>query len=519
MKKLIALCLVIVSLIASINVIHKKGYVFGNQIASKSSSVYGDFLAANFAQSTGQAEYAVEFIESAIAKEPENQDLLKRSYGLFIYNGEFEKAVEQSNRQIEMDKQAAAQKKKVEINANPYLIASIDAFKNKKYSRAVEILTPILATSYEPKSHIDGVILPMIAAWSNVAQKKFPEAFKVIDGITSTYMLSVFSYHRALINDVANGKPVEIKGKKYEAETLARDLISELFSEVGKYSLTEKNYEEAVIYFRFSDFLEGSAADKTLLATAFEAQGKFANAIKVLEGIDDKSEFYNDTQIAIALDKFRLKEYDSAKSTLQKVAKTESHKYKALLVLAGIEMEQKQYQSAIDRINEALNGVTTPKEEHGAAYFNLGISYDKLSKWEEAESNLQKALELQPQNPEFLNYLAYSWIIRGKNVEQSKKMLEQAVINSGGAGHILDSYGWALFKIGDYKKALPFLEQASNQMAYNPVINEHLGDIYWKLNRKKEAQFQWKKALENYKPEFEEIDLQELKRKAEQGLN
>jgi tetratricopeptide (TPR) repeat protein len=519
MKRIAALSLVIASMIVSVKFVHKNGYSIGEKPMDESSSVYGDFLASKYAQNVGEADYAVNFIESALAKEPDNIELLKRSYGVFIYNGEFEKALEQSKRQIELDKQALAAKQKVEFNPNPYLILALDSFKNRKYEQVTETLKPILNSGKEPTSHIDGVILPMIAAWSNVAQKKFPEAFKVIDGITSTYMLSVFSYHRALINDIANNKPVEIAGKKYDAESLARDLISELFSEVGKYSLTEKNFEEAVIYFRFADYLEAGDDIKALLAGSFEAQGKYENAIKVLSTTDEDSIVYNDAQIAIAIDYFRLKNVSEAEKILNKVSKVELYKYKAMLVLAGLKMESKDYKSAIETINTALKDLKSVTPEVAPAYFNLGLCYDKLGNWEQAEINLQKALELQPQNPEFLNYLAYSWIIKGKNIEKSKQMLEQAVINSGGAGHILDSYGWALFTLGEYKKAVTFLEQASAQMAYNPVINEHLGDVYWKLGRKKEAEFQWKKALENYKPEFEEIDYQELKRKATQGLN
>jgi tetratricopeptide (TPR) repeat protein len=520
MKRVTALLLILASLIVSVNVVHKTGFAIGSVKTDEvASSMYGDFLAAKFAQSTGKAEYAVEFIESAIAKEPENKELLKRSYGLFVYNGEFEKAIDQANRQIEMDKQAIAKKQKFEFNPNAYLIASVKAFKDKKYSTATEILKPILASGAEPTSHIDGVILPMIAAWSNVADKKFPEAFKVIDGITSSYMLSVFSYHRAIINDIANNKPVVVEGKKYEPEALARELISELFTEVGKYSFTEKNLEEAVIYFRFADFLDGGDEVKTLLASAFEAQEKFENAIAVLQTVPKSSKIYNDAQIAIAIDYFKIKNIAEAEKTLNEVAAEDGYNYKASLVLAGLKMEQKNFEESVKIINAALENIEKITPDQAPAYFNLGICHDKLGKWDDAEKNLQKALELQPQNPEFLNYLAYSWIIRGKNIDQSKKMLEQAVINSGGAGHILDSYGWALYKLGEYKKALSFLEQASAQMPYNPVINEHLGDTYWKLDRKKEAQFQWKRALENYKPEFEEIDLPELKRKADQGMN
>ncbi len=100
-------------------------------------------------------------------------------------------------------------------------------------------------------------------------------------------------------------------------------------------------------------------------------------------------------------------------------------------------------------------------------------------------------------------------------------MLEAAVIRSGGAPHILDSYGWALFKLGYYKEAIPFLEQASNGMSYSTVINDHLGDVYWKAGRKREAKFQWKKALDAFDKDQDltpEITKEQLQKKIDSGL-
>lgn len=522
MKKITSLLLVIASLILSVNIVHKQDYSLGEKPVLSvvpDNSIYGDYLASSYAQKQGETKYAIQFIESALAKEPDNKELLNRSYGIFVYNGDFAKAINHASRQIKEDKELLEKNKKAKVNVNAYLLSSVNSFKNKKYAEVVSTLQPIIDPAREPDSHVDGVMLPMIAAWSNVAAGNYPAAFKVIDGITSNYMLSVFSYHRALINDMANKKPVTINGVKYDNVTLAHALIPDIFTEIGRYSMGEKNYEEAVIYFRLADYLGGGDDVKVLLATAFEIEGKFKPAKDVLLTIPETSKIYNDAQIAIALNNFRLKETTQAEKVLNQVATNKDYSYKALLVLAGIKMEDKKYQEAIDILTKALAGVQQETSENGIAYFNLGISYDKLDKWSEAEANLEKALKLQPKNPEFLNYLAYSWIVKNKNVDKAKKMLEAAVINSGGAGHILDSYGWALYSLGEFKKALPFLEQASNQLPYNPVINDHLGDVYWKLGRKKEAEFQWKRALENYRTEYEELNLSKLKYKVKHGMD
>ncbi len=182
-------------------------------------------------------------------------------------------------------------------------------------------------------------------------------------------------------------------------------------------------------------------------------------------------------------------------------------------------MGKKDYEQTIKYYEVAEKLIDKFTQGNWNLYFNLGVAYDKKGDWDKAEYNLKKAVQIDPENPEILNYLAYSWIIKNENVNQARSMLEAAVIKSGGAPHILDSYGWALYALGFYSEALPFLEQAGLAMPYNSVINSHLGDLYWKLGRRKEAQYQWKKARDYYDSEnSDEIKLEEIKKKIDKGL-
>jgi Flp pilus assembly protein TadD len=127
--------------------------------------------------------------------------------------------------------------------------------------------------------------------------------------------------------------------------------------------------------------------------------------------------------------------------------------------------------------------------------FIRALSYDKMGRWDAAEADLQAALKLQPDEPELLNYLGYSWIDRGERLKEAMGMVERAVAQNPRSGAIVDSLGWAHYRLGDYKKAVEKLEQAVELEAGDPEINDHLGDAYWKAGRRDEAVFQWRRVL------------------------
>ena len=94
-----------------------------------------------------------------------------------------------------------------------------------------------------------------------------------------------------------------------------------------------------------------------------------------------------------------------------------------------------------------------------------------------------------------LNYLAYSWVELGQNLPEARRMLERAVELRPNDGNIADSLGWALFKLGDIPGAVRWLEKAVELESQSSVINDHLGDAYWAQGRRREALFQWRRAL------------------------
>jgi Flp pilus assembly protein TadD len=144
-----------------------------------------------------------------------------------------------------------------------------------------------------------------------------------------------------------------------------------------------------------------------------------------------------------------------------------------------------------------------------------GICFERSKQWPKAEADFKKALELYPDQPQVLNYLGYSWVDQGVNLDEAFKMLRRAVDLRPNDGYIVDSLGWAHYKLGHYQEATEALEKAIDLKPADPVVNDHLGDAYWRVNRRTEAHFQWNHARD-MKPEPE--DLPKILDKIEHGL-
>jgi tetratricopeptide (TPR) repeat protein len=182
------------------------------------------------------------------------------------------------------------------------------------------------------------------------------------------------------------------------------------------------------------------------------------------------------------------------KETALKLARTAaaSGDTDARITLADLLRSDEKYAEAA----EVLSGVIAEsKAPDWRLLYSRGVSYERLNRWPEAQADLQAALKERPDEPELLNYLGYSWIDRGEHLKEAMAMVQKAVGANPRSGAMVDSLGWAYYRLGDYKQAVQKLEEAVELEAGDPEINNHLGDAYWKVGRRDEAQFQWRRVL------------------------
>jgi tetratricopeptide (TPR) repeat protein len=198
---------------------------------------------------------------------------------------------------------------------------------------------------------------------------------------------------------------------------------------------------------------------------------------------------------------------EEALAIVQEAAQTGDRR--ATRALADMYRNLMRYDEAVAIYDQMIQA--TPNEWR--LYFARGVARERQGRWPEAEADFRHALELSPEQPEVLNYLGYTWVDRGENLEEGLAMLQRAFELRSNSGQIIDSLAWAHYRLGNYPQALAYMEIAIQILPADPTVNDHLGDIYWHLGRRIEARFQWQRALGQW-PD----DAAAIQAKLENGL-
>jgi Flp pilus assembly protein TadD len=248
------------------------------------------------------------------------------------------------------------------------------------------------------------------------------------------------------------------------------------------------------------------------LADLYSAVKKPELAIKLYERVPANSPMRRNANIQLAIDLDGLERTDEARKLLDKLIAKEPNDVEAVLALGNILRGRKKYPECADVYSKAIATITSAQKSDWLVYYFRGICFERARQWDQAEADLKKALELFPEQPQVLNYLGYSWIDQGVNLDEGMRMIRRAVEQRPEDGYIIDSLGWAYYRLGQYDEAVKHLERAVELKPEDPTINDHLGDVYWRVGRLHEAKFQWSHA-KDLKPEPEELPKIEEKLK------
>lgn len=254
----------------------------------------------------------------------------------------------------------------------------------------------------------------------------------------------------------------------------------------------------------------GFAPALVMAADALSDERQFAAAIALLDQVPpgDPLAGVAGLRRAAALD--RLDRTEEAIVQFRAIAAANPRAAQPHARLGEMFRLRSRWQEAADSYSEAIRRVARPDAAHWSLFYSRGIAFERAGQWPAAEADFRRALELSPDQPYVLNYLGYTWVERGENLQEARRMLERAVGLRPQDGNIADSLGWALFKLGDINGAIRWLERAVELEPRNSVINDHLGDAYWAAGRYREAQFQWRRALA-LGPEADEVPRIEAK--------
>jgi Flp pilus assembly protein TadD len=177
---------------------------------------------------------------------------------------------------------------------------------------------------------------------------------------------------------------------------------------------------------------------------------------------------------------------------------------------------RRDFERAAEVYSLGIETITDHRREHWRLFYQRGIAFERTDRWTQAEADFLTALDLFPDQPDVLNYLAYTWVDRGEHLERSVEMLERAVEMRPESGYIVDSLGWVYFRLGRFQDAVEQLERAVILDPTQAVIHDHLGDAYWMVGRRLEARFQWSHARDL--DDSDEIDPEAIQRKLQRGL-
>lgn len=528
---------------------------------------YGTYLAGRVAHLRRDFNTAADFYEKFLEQNPDDKELVSKIYIILASEGRISEASVYAKESI----------KNGDKNNFTYIIVAVDEINQKQYAQALETIKNLQGQVYEEFINPlmaawayvgEGKKEEALASLNNLSKdKSFRALYNFHAGMINDYFNDVEAANKnyGVIVDEAstemsfrslqiitnfyirNGekeKAVELVSKYYD-DKLMVDMLKKLSASV-KNSDPEKtkriivNAQDglAEALFNITTVLRQGPVGvdlahvficlsiysnqnydlaKLLLADILESRGMYGAANAQYDSIEKDSLLYYTAQLKKSNNYTMMQEYGKSEKILREMSRDNPDDYNVLLGLADSLRMQENFKEAIKYYNDAIKTLPEVTNDNWTAFYALGVAYDRNGDWENAEGNLKKAIELSQNHYLVLNYLGYSWIVHDKNVEEAFSMLIDAYTQAPNDGHIVDSLGWAFYKLGKYDEATKYLEKASDLEPGNALINEHLGDAYFRKGRKIEATFQWKHAIV-LKEDIEEVDIEKAKTKINEGM-
>ena len=275
-------------------------------------------------------------------------------------------------------------------------------------------------------------------------------------------------------------------------------LISEFFYLIANLHSSEENYALSNFYLNLSLYLNPDFIfNNALLAENYFYLKDYQNSKKVYLKFDSKNQIYSwYAKKRLVWIKSKIENDESAINFLNKsFKKLKNPTVKNYYDLANLFKDFEKYEDSIKYYTKVLNDISNDNPLYSEILYKRGVSYERLKLWKKSENDLIQSLNLVPEEPYVLNYLAYSWLERNINLEKSIEMLEVALSKEKRDPYIMDSLGWGMYLTGRYEEAEKLLQKAVELMPLDPIVNDHYADILWKLNKNLQASYFWNYVL------------------------
>jgi tetratricopeptide (TPR) repeat protein len=309
--------------------------------------------------------------------------------------------------------------------------------------------------------------------------------------------------------------------RPYDMVTTAAEGVAEVSYSIAGAVSGEASDAYTLLFARMALDLRPGHLDALMLsAQLLENLERYELATQVYEEVPRDSPVFHVAEMGRAEALKQSGNSDASIEVLRQLAKSHPDIAAVHVTLGDTYRRLERFAEATVEYDRAVELLDEPQENHWALFFARGIANEREDRWEQAEADFRRALDLRPDQPQVLNYLGYSMVEMQINLEEALEMIERAVAGDPDSGYITDSLGWVLYRMGRYDEALIHMERAVELMPVDPVINDHLGDVFWAVGRKREAEFQWHRALSFIKEgESTDADPDRIRRKLEVGLD
>ena len=273
----------------------------------------------------------------------------------------------------------------------------------------------------------------------------------------------------------------------------------------------------ALLYVRLAQYLNENSQKAILLAAdLLEQMGQYDLAVEEYAKISPSSSYFLSSELGRV---GALRDGGKTEAALE-VLYYLSREFSDIGIvhnsLGDFLRREERYSEAKIAYDRAVDIYRENNNVSWVVLYARGITHERLQEWDKAESDFRNALTINPDQANVLNYLGYSLIDRGEKLDEAMTMIEKAVSLQPESGYIVDSLAWGLFKLGQYETAIPHMEKAAELMPVDPIVTDHLGDLYWAVGRQLEAKFQWRRAL-SFDPELK--DATRIREKLRIGLD
>nr|WP_269468097.1 tetratricopeptide repeat protein [Devosia ureilytica] len=498
-------------------------------------SVTGAYMAGQQALKDLRTDEAARYFADAAQADWDNPLLVERAFVALAADGQIGKAASTARRMLELDS----------TNELAELVVATEALKERRYGAASRQLGKVSQDSFS------GITAGILRAWAKVGDNRGEEAQALMEELGANGLDQFLVFHRALMAEAAGDTELalELGARAFEAEPYvarmaevyarmlanagdfdaARDVLdafeseglthpiietvremveaerrpgvfasnvqvgaAEMFHGIGVALSRDGSADLALVFLRLGIYLDpGADVISMALGQLLDQASQHDAANQIYDAIPANSALKPMAVVRIAQNLDATGDRAEAIRRLRNIVATRPDDLDAVSVLGDLLRYDEDYLGAADAYSRALaiSGGDAPADWR--FYYVRGIANERAKLWPQAEADFLRALELNPDQPQVLNYLGYSWIDQDMHLERALGMIEKAVEAQPQDGYIIDSLGWAFYKLDRMEEAVETLERAVMLLPNDPEINDHLGDAYWKVGRKLEARFQW----------------------------